>query len=117
MGPNRLRFNPENKNVLWCVTRIRSIYRDTGELSVCGVWIRLSTSVRDLGFRRLRRHINCRYYYYYYYYYHYCYYYCYYYHYPAPKKAGEVFIYASPALKKPDKFRIRWRRCIYIYTV
>src|SRR6218665_3350612 len=110
MGPNRLRFNPEKKNVLWCATRKRSIHRDTGELSVCGVWIRPSTSVRDLGVRRLRRHIICRYYYYYYYYY--------YYNDPAPKKAGEVFIglYASPALKKPGKFRRRWpEKYLYIY--
>src|SRR6218665_1461036 len=105
MGPNRLQLNAEKKNVLWCATRRRSIHRDNGELSVCGAWIRPSTSVRNLGVRRLRRHRNCRYYYNYYYYYYYC---CYYYHYPAPKKAGEVFIYASPALKKPDKFR---RRC------
>src|SRR6218665_953110 len=112
MGPNRLRLNPEKKNVLWCATRRRSIHRDTGELSVCGVWIRPSTFVRDFG---VRRRINCRYYYYYnyycYYYYYYCYYYYYYYyyyHYTAPKKPGEVFIYASPALKKPDKFRRPW---------
>src|SRR6218665_1004733 len=51
MGPNRLRLNPEKKNVLWCATRRRSIHRDTDELSVCGGWIRPSTSLRDLGVR------------------------------------------------------------------
>src|SRR6218665_2357064 len=62
---------PEKTDFLWCATCRRSIHLDTGELSVCGVLIRPSTSVRDLG---LRRHITCRnynndnYHYYYYYY-------------------------------------------------
>src|SRR6218665_1904787 len=62
MRSNRLRLNLEKTDFLWCATRRRCIHLDTAELSVCGVLIRPSTSVRDLGVLlesdlSMRRHV------------------------------------------------------------
>src|SRR6218665_1865829 len=49
MRSNRLCLNSEKTEFLWCATCRRCPHLDTGELSVCGSWIRLVTVVRDLG--------------------------------------------------------------------